>query len=80
MLSYDTIVCIVRISLILLQVISFVGKLRIIQPLNHFRHLIIRVDPETLLLRNRRQLDVLEVEFLLHNLLKSLEDQRLCLL
>lgn len=45
--------------------------------LHDLGHLLIRVYPKALVLGNARQLHVLRVELLLHDLLQRLENQRL---
>lgn len=47
---------------------------------HHRRHLVVGVDPEALVLGNRRKLDVFEVELLLHDLFERLEHKSLGLL
>jgi hypothetical protein len=49
------------------------------QPSNNLRHLRIGVDPEALVLCDARQLHVLAVQLLLHDLLQRLERQNLSL-
>ena len=47
------------------------------QALHDLGHLLVRVYPETLVLGDARQLHVLRVELLLHDLLERLEDEGL---
>lgn len=47
------------------------------QPPHHLCHLPVSVDPEPLLLGHARQLHILGVQLLLHDLLQRLQDQRL---
>jgi len=49
------------------------------QPSYHLCHLLIRVDPEALVLGHTRQLHVLAVQLLLHDLLQCLEYEHLSL-
>ena len=58
---------------------SFLHNLIRWQPPHNFGHLGIRVDPEPLVRRHGRQLHILGIQFLLHNLLERLEHERLCL-
>ena len=46
---------------------------------NDLLHLLIGVDPETLVLGNARELNVLAVQLLLHDLLQCLENKNLSL-
>lgn len=47
------------------------------QPPHHLRHLPVPIDPEPFLFGHARQLHVLGVQLLLHDLLQRLQDQRL---
>ena len=47
------------------------------QPIHHLLHLLIRIYPEPLLLGHARQLHVLAVQLLLHDLLQRFEDEQL---
>lgn len=47
------------------------------QPSNNLLHLLISVDPEALVLGHARELHVLAVQLLLHDLLQRLEDEDL---
>jgi hypothetical protein len=49
------------------------------QPSNNLLHLLIGVDPEALVLGNARELNVLAVQLLLHDLLQCLENKNLSL-
>lgn len=71
LLPYPIIYCII-------QTMSTVISLVRGQPSDDLRHLGIRVDPKSLLLRHARQLHVLAVQLLLHDLLQRLEHHDLC--
>ena len=47
------------------------------QPSHNFLHLLVGVDPEALVLGHTRELHVLAIQLLLHDLLQCLEDKHL---